>query len=230
MTSKIKLSKRLSTIAKMVDHSSSLADVGCDHALLDIYLSQNDIIKKAVACDITENALKGALKNLLKSNVKNVTLRISDGLSKITSEDKIDTLVISGLGGNKIISILNDGKEKLNKISTIILAPNTDVSKVRKKLLEIGYFIEDEKLVKERKIIYTVIKFKKGLKKYNSKQIYLGPVLLKNKDDLFNEAILDIVNKNKRIIKNLPSYMLFKKIRLIITNLKLKKEMNRKTN
>ena len=37
MTS-IKLSKRLNEIAKLVNKDSILADVGCDHALLDIYL------------------------------------------------------------------------------------------------------------------------------------------------------------------------------------------------
>ena len=39
MTS-IKLSKRLNEIAKLVNKDSILADVGCDHALLDIYLKE----------------------------------------------------------------------------------------------------------------------------------------------------------------------------------------------
>ena len=47
MTS-IKLSKRLNAIAKLVNKDSILADVGCDHALLDIYLIQNKIIKSEI--------------------------------------------------------------------------------------------------------------------------------------------------------------------------------------
>ena len=41
----INLSKRLSKIACMVKENSVIADIGCDHALLDIYLLKNNIIK-----------------------------------------------------------------------------------------------------------------------------------------------------------------------------------------
>ena len=35
----IKLSKRLSIVASLID-SNNIIDVGCDHGLLDIYLAQ----------------------------------------------------------------------------------------------------------------------------------------------------------------------------------------------
>ena len=41
----IKLSKRLSVIASFVPEHAVIADIGCDHALLDIYLSKKKIIK-----------------------------------------------------------------------------------------------------------------------------------------------------------------------------------------
>ena len=41
----IKLSKRLSAIASLVDKNAILADIGCDHALLDIFLIKEKIIK-----------------------------------------------------------------------------------------------------------------------------------------------------------------------------------------
>ena len=52
MHHKLNISKRLLAIARMVDKSSSIIDVGCDHALLDIYLSQNKQIKNVIASDI----------------------------------------------------------------------------------------------------------------------------------------------------------------------------------
>ena len=41
--------------------------------------------------------------------------------------------------------------------------------------------------VKDSDIIYTVIKFIKGKKRYTKKELYFGPILLKKNDDLFKE-------------------------------------------
>ena len=60
----IKLSKRLNAIASMITNTKYLADIGCDHALLDIYLIKQKIIEKSIACDITEGALNQAKKTL----------------------------------------------------------------------------------------------------------------------------------------------------------------------
>ena len=48
----IKISKRLETISSLVPINSSIIDIGCDHALLDIYLIEKKIAKKAIASDI----------------------------------------------------------------------------------------------------------------------------------------------------------------------------------
>ena len=51
----IRLSKRLECIASFVNDDMSLVDVGCDHALLDIYLCQVKKNIKIIASDINEN-------------------------------------------------------------------------------------------------------------------------------------------------------------------------------
>lgn len=223
MTS-IKLSKRLNAIAKLVDKDSVLADVGCDHALLDIYLIQNKIIKKSVACDITIGALEGAKKNLLANNIttKKIDLRLSDGLTEIKEKDKIDTLVISGLGNQKIISILKDNNSKLNNINCIIIQSNTGIYHIRKQLVELGYYIEDEVLIKERNIIYTIIKFYKGKKRYSKKEILYGPILINKKDELFKELLNNEINKNNYVINRLPKNKIIKKVKLKLENKKIK--------
>lgn len=221
---KVKLSKRLSMIANMVNKNSVLADIGCDHALLDIYLLQNKIIKKAIACDITNGALNGANKNILASNLKmpqEIETRLSDGLEKINKEDNVDTIVMSGLGDVKIISILNNNIDKLNNVNSIIIQSNTGVFKVRKYLTKIGYYILEEKLIKERNIIYTVIKFVKGRKKYSNKELFYGPILMKTKDELFDELLTNYINKNNYIIKKLPGGKILKKIKLRLENKKI---------
>lgn len=221
----IKLSKRLSAIASMVDKNSRIIDVGCDHALLDIYLLQNKIIKKSIASDITIGALNQADKNISLSNVKNIETRLGNGLDTLNEKDNIDTIVISGMGNITINEILTSNKNKLKNINTIIIQSNTGYNVVRKDLTKLGYYIEDEMLVKERNIIYVIIKFKKGIRKYTKKELYFGPVLLKKKNDLFNELVNNEINKNNLVIKRLPKTKVYKKIKLIIKNIKLKNEI-----
>ena len=126
MQHKLNISKRLLAIARMVDKSSSIIDVGCDHALLDIYLSQNKQIKNAIASDIKEGAINQAKKNVLISNVNNVDVRLGDGLNVLNEADLVDTIVISGMGSQKIISILKENNTWLKKINTIIIQSNKD--------------------------------------------------------------------------------------------------------
>ena len=221
----IKLSKRLSAIASFVSKDAVIADIGCDHALLDIYLSKNNIIKKSFAIDITKGALNQADKNIKLYNVKNIETRLSDGFKKIDIKDNVDTVIMSGLGDAKIISILKEAEEKLDKVNNIIIQSNVGVSNIRKFLTNNNYYIDNEKLVKENNIIYTIISFKKGYKRYTKKEIEYGPVLLRNKDELFNELIINKINKNNYVINKLPKDKLLKKILLKINNYNLKKTM-----
>ena len=62
----IKISKRLSSIAKYVKDDSSIVDIGCDHALLDIFLAINNKNIEITASDINPEALKNAKKNIQK--------------------------------------------------------------------------------------------------------------------------------------------------------------------
>ncbi len=219
----INLSKRLKCIADMVDNDSILADIGCDHALLDIYLLQSKKIKKVVACDITEGALNQARRNVMLNNVKNIDLRLADGLDNIKKEDNINLIVMSGLGDAKIINILEKDKDKLKNVDTIIIQSNVGVDKIRKYLTSVGYFIFDEKLIKERNIIYTVIKFRKGNKKYTKAELKYGPVLLNNKNELFNELLINFIKTNERIINKMPKSKFIKKIKLRLKNKNIKR-------
>ena len=75
------------------------------------------------------------------------------------------------MGAHTIIDILNNGKEKLNTIDTIIIQSNTKIELLRKKIVDLNFYIDDEELLEENKKIYTIIKFKKGKIRYNKKQL-----------------------------------------------------------
>lgn len=226
----IKLSERLQKVSDFVlddKISRSIIDVGCDHALLDIYLLQSKKVKKVVASDITPGALNQAKSNVKKYDVKEIDLRLGDGLNTINDSDKVDTVVLSGLGNIKINNILNENKKLLNNINTIIIQSNTMPDMIRSEVIKLGYKIDDERLVLENNIIYEIIKFTKGFKKYSKKEIYYGPILLKNKSELFCKKINKEIEKQENILNRLPKNKRLEKLKIKRFIRKLKKEIKK---
>ena len=200
----IKLSKRLEVVASYINDNVKLVDIGCDHGLLDIYLAKNRKNITIIASDINENALNNAIFNIKKYKLENIiNYRISNGLDNILKEE-IDTIVISGMGAHTIVGILYKNMKKLEHVKDIIIQSNNNIDFLRYKVTKLGYYIKDEKLVKDADIIYTVICFTKGRKYYSKKKLYFGPVLLNNKDDLFKEKYTNELEKLKILYKLIP--------------------------
>lgn len=217
----IKLSKRLDAISSLVPIKSNVIDIGCDHALLDIYLYQKKICNKIIATDVNDNALKNAKENIKKNNLtKEIEVRLGNGLNVLYDEDDINTIIIAGMGAHTIVGVLKNGLYKLNKIDTIIIQSNTKLEFLRKEITKLNYKIEDELLVLDNKKVYTVIKFVKGKTKYNKRELYFGPVLLKKKPKLFRDNALNEFAKLQMVLRMLPKdklldrYKLKKEIRL----------------
>lgn len=176
-----KLSKRLEMVASFIDENDkSVIDIGCDHGLLSIYLAEKFNNLKIIASDVNNNALESARKNVHKYKLEDrIDIRLGSGVSVINKKDKIDTLVVAGMGANTIIGFLKYSQDKLKGINKIIIQSNTDLYFLRKNMVSMGYYIDDEELVLDKNIIYTVIVFKKGRKRYSYKELYLGPNIIR---------------------------------------------------
>ena len=199
----MKINNRLKMIGDLVQANSFCLDVGCDHALLDIYLKEEYPNINIIASDIHDGAIQMAKKNIEKSNLDGqIDLRLGDGLNVVEASE-IDTIVIAGMGFHTIEEILNN-KEKLKNIKKIIIQSNTDVVKLRKAVIKLGYKINKESLVEDSDIVYTIIEFVPGEEKYDYKQIYFGPRLMENKDDLFNEYYSKKLLKYENLLLQLP--------------------------
>ena len=208
----MKINNRLKTIGDLVPLSSYPLDIGCDHALLSIYLVKEKGIKKAVASDNKSGPLKKAKENVNFYKVKDkVELIEAEGLNSY--KEGIDTITISGMGGLNINRILENNKSYLKNINTIILSPNNYSIAVKRKLIKLGYYISDEKLVKENNIIYQILVFTKGKKYYSYKKLYLGPVLMTKKDELTKEYYKKELETKKSLLEALPKSF-YSKIRL----------------
>ena len=198
-----KLSKRLKVVADYVEDNSKVIDIGCDHAFLSIYLVNNKKNVRVIASDINNNALSSAKDNVKKAKLEDkIDIRLGKGL-EVVSPEEIDTVVIAGMGSNTIVGILKYAKDKLKHVKNIIIQSNTDLYFLRKNITKIGYYIEDETLVEDKNIIYTIIKFNKEKKKYSYRDLYLGPILSKKKDNLFIKKYNKELNTLRMILNNI---------------------------
>lgn len=214
------LSKRLLEISKFVPKKSYVIDIGCDHALLDIYLTLSNN-NKCIAADISEKVIENAKKNIEKYNLqKKIKTVVSNGVENIKITKK-SVIIISGMGTHTIIDIVS--KIDRNKVQKLIIQSNNCLYNLRKKITKLGYIIEKEKVVYDNNKFYTIISFKIGIKKYNLKTLKYGDNI--TIDDDYNRYIRDCINKNKQIIKKLNYKHILKRINLIFENHQLKKHI-----
>jgi len=213
----INISKRLQLVASFIPDNSYIIDVGCDHALLDIYLATTLNNIKILATDINQNPLKSAKTNIKKYNLENkIKIEQKNGINNLDKE--VDTVVIAGMGGILISNILKN-KNNLKNIKNIIVSPNNEFPCVRKTLIKNGYFIEKEELLIEKNKTYLVIKAIKG----KNKKIDYFFGILNNKDLNTIYYFTKLLNKNTNIIEKLPKKYIIKKIKLKIENKKINK-------
>ncbi len=150
------LDKRLSMCAEMVSGKGVVCDVGTDHAYLAAYLIQSGKCSRVIASDINDGPLKFAEQTLIKYNINGVTLIKSDGLKNIDGKGVTD-IVIAGMGGETICSILKETDWIKNKLN-LILQPMTRAGYLRKWLYANGFEISEEKAVSHERFVYTVIR------------------------------------------------------------------------
>ncbi len=211
----IKLSNRLASIASLVPVNSNIIDIGCDHALLDIYLYQKGISKKIIASDINANALNNAKENIRKYKLdNNIETRLGNGLDTLNDIDNINTVIISGMGAHTVVGIIKKNLSKLVKVNTIIIQSNTKLVFLRKEITKLNYMIDNEIILEDNKKIYTIIKFVKGKKKYTKKELYFGPILLKEQSPVFKKYTKQELTKLNMLLKLLPKDHLIEKYRL----------------
>lgn len=204
------LSTRLNMIAKMVDKCDKIADIGTDHAFIPIYLLQNNICNSAIASDINDGPLIKAKSNISIYNMMNrIECRLGGGLS-VLKPGEVDSAIIAGMGGYLIRDILNDDKEIVKGLKTLILQPVQNVEIVREYLYTNGYSVLDEDMCYDEGKFYEVIKASYGLCEVNpgdntdtGNNIYyeVSKLLLEKKHPLMKDFIEYKINKYT-IIKN----------------------------
>ncbi len=154
------LSLRMQRVADMVEPCERVADIGCDHGYVSIYLVEQGIADHVLAMDVRKGPLSRAEANIRQKQLQTrIECRLSDGLERL-QPGEADTILLAGMGGPLMIDILTKGSNKRLGTETLIVQPQSDIPEVRRYLHRIGYEITAEDMLQEDGKYYTVMKAK----------------------------------------------------------------------
>lgn len=183
----MELTPRLALAAEYCKGSQRVIDVGCDHAYLCIALVQQGV-KQAYASDLRPGPLAAAKAHIAQMGESGrIAAVLCPGLEAFSPEDA-DTIVICGMGGELIASILQDAPWTAKGKHRLILQPMTNGHRLRKWLAENGYTVEREGLAREGKRLYTLLQARGGTPPMGENNHYLFTDLLAQ-DPMFPEFL-----------------------------------------
>jgi tRNA (adenine22-N1)-methyltransferase len=209
----MQLSKRLQAVADLVTPGSRVADVGCDHAYISIYLAENNISSSIIALDINKGPLDRAKANINKYSFNNrIETRLSNGMAKLKPGES-DCIVIAGMGGALTVNILSESLDIMQAASELVLQPQSEIHKVRQLLKEQGFVIVIENMVFEDGKYYTMMKaipasLSQEPNLYtlkNKEHFYYGRLLLENQHPVLKSYLLWDMELCEGIIKALEN-------------------------
>lgn len=154
------ITARLKCIVQYVN-GNTVADIGTDHAYVAVKLINDKRANKVIASDIRQGPVDSAKRTVRKYNMEDkIDVRLGAGLSTI-SENEADTVIIAGMGGELIESIIRDDMETV-KNAKLILQPMNGQYELRKFLIENNFTIEKEDIAIEGFKVYNVLVVKYG--------------------------------------------------------------------
>jgi tRNA (adenine22-N1)-methyltransferase len=199
------LSKRLKTIADLVPISDAIADIGTDHGFLAIYAVKSGKANKVYACDIAKKPLEQAREQINSAGIQErIETLLGPGLKPLSSK-KVNGVVIAGMGGYTIKTILENDTELVNELNFLVLQPQNNSKLVRSWLIENNEKIIKERLVLENGFIYQILKAVKGKsEEYSEIELEYGKLEHFDEVELYKLNIKRDIQHYESIIKQMP--------------------------
>lgn len=215
----MKLSKRLNNIALLIEKNNVIADIGCDHGKILLYVLKNNLANFVYGSDISPKSVNKTSILLAENNFNNFKTLTSDGFSAYSTKElsEINSFIIAGMGGQEIIKILKTvvSNENFAQLKSFIIQPQNNVIQVREFLNSFNLPIELDFIIEENNKFYNIIKInlERKFKKLTKNEIMFGKSNFKNNNQDFVKYLIYEQQKSLEIINN--------------TNGKIKKQFKR---
>ncbi len=202
--------QRLAVVASMIPAGSRVADLGTGHGLLPRRLLDRGLATHCIATEKTPERLRHVRRYPAGHRLAPaLELRTGDGLRALHASDRVDALVVAGLGGRSIAAMLAavpfDGR--------IVLQPQDNAAYLRRRLLSDGWTIVDEKPAFERGRYYEVMAAVPGSPEGwpahpvlgLDELIVAGPWLVRSRDPLIRRFWSQQAQRLDGILRGLPA-------------------------
>ena len=157
------LSPRLDALAEAIAPGSRVADVGSDHGLLPLWLAASGRASYCVATEKTDALLARIARPPEGCPwAGRLIYRAGDGLGALRPADRIDTVVLAGLGGRTIVRLLHTPELLSPTLVRLVLQPRSDFALVRLGLSERGFAPVAERLTWDRERFHLTIAAERG--------------------------------------------------------------------
>lgn len=170
----------------MLEPGTPAADIGADHALLAIYLAEQQIAPRVIATELGDGPYRRLVKAVDASPYANlIEVRQGDGLQPLR-EGEVANVIVAGMGGETIAEILSHDWVKAGSFSCFVLQPMSRPGALRGVLANQGWEIREERLVWQNQRFFSIMKAVPGNHPYRLTPLEMeaGPILLRQADPL----------------------------------------------
>ena len=147
--------KRIDTLCSLLVATKTFADVGCDHGYCSEYMLQNGLCERLIFSDVSRGSLAKAEKLLAEfvdeGRAKGV---LGDGFFGVPKDT--EQVLIAGMGGSEIVSILSDKKYGFMP-KRFVFQPMHDAEKLRRYIVDNGGYIERDFTFEDHKFYEVIV-------------------------------------------------------------------------
>lgn len=196
------LSERLKQIIDMIPDGVGVADIGTDHAMIPLYLARHTGCQPIIAGEKNPGPYKRALTTVRENGLEErIQVRKGSGFLPL-DPGEVDWAIIAGMGPRTIMEIFKEAEEIVRSLEGIILQPMQKPATMRRWLLNNGYQIVDEVIVKEEGKLFHIIQTRSGQPEQVDEIFYeVGPILFTKNESYVKEHLEKLISSYQLILK-----------------------------
>jgi tRNA (adenine22-N1)-methyltransferase len=158
------LSPRLAAVACAIAPGSRVADIGSDHGLLPLWLAASGRAAYGLAVEKTDALLACVGRPPAGAAwAERLGYRSGDGLRAIRRDDRIDTIVLAGLGGRTVVRLLGAPQAESPDLRRLVIQPRSEPFLVRRWLSEHGWRLVAERLTEQGGRFHLTLAAERGV-------------------------------------------------------------------